>query len=51
MRLLGQFQTFYFYFTKRFHKYKTAYSKKKKNKKNVYKKHPSSDINEIIKTI
>ena len=42
---LGQFQTVIF-FTKRFHKYKKA-----QKIKNMYKKHLSSNINEIIKTI
>ena len=35
-----------YFFTKRFHKYKKA-----QNIKNTYKKHLSSDINEIIKTL
>ena len=40
------------FFTKRFHKYKKAQNRLQRTKrKNLYKKHLSSNINEVIKTI
>ena len=43
---------FFILFTKRFHKYKKAQNRLQRTKiKNVYKKHLSSNINEVIKTI
>ena len=54
MRSLDQFSTFYFFFffTKRFHKYKKEQKRlQQTNMKNVYEKHLSSKINELIKTI
>ena len=41
-----------FVFTKRFHKYKKAQNRLQRTKiKNVYQKHLSSNISEVIKTI
>ena len=49
---LGQFKLFIYFFTKRFHKYKEAQNRLQRTKiKNVYKKHLSSNINDVIKTI
>ena len=43
---------FLIFFTKRFYKYKKAQNSLQRTKiKNVYKKHLSSNINEVIKTI
>ena len=43
---------FLIFFTKRFHKYKKEQNSLQRTKiKNVYKKHLSSNINEVIKTI
>ena len=43
---------FLIFFTKRFHKYKKAQNSLQWTKiKNVYKKHLSSNITEVIKTI
>ena len=43
---------FLIFLTKRFHKYKEAQNHLQETTiKNVYKKHPSSNINEAIKTI
>ena len=42
----------HFFFTKRFHKYEKAQNRLQRAKiKNMYKKHLSSNINEVIKTI
>ena len=43
---------FLIFFTKRFHQYKKAQKRLQRTKiKNVYKKHLSSNINEVIKAV
>ena len=43
---------FLIFFTKRFHQYKKAQNRLQRTKiKNVYKKHLSSNINEVIKAV
>ena len=48
MRLLGQFQTFYFFFTKRFHKYKKAENHLQRTKLKKYVQKTSKGKNSLI---